>query len=136
MRCVVLSCEHKGRLTLHADHRAVKQVLLNFLSNAVKFTPPDGKVVVSTWKARGRAHLAVRDTGIGVSAEDPARLGNPFEQAKTNPMHAKGGTGLGLALVKALVEKHGGAFAMQSELGKGTTVVVDFPLAQKARVKA
>lgn len=118
----------KDNPTVDADKRALKQVLLNLLSNAIKFTPPGGRVTVSSWKANGRGYLAVCDTGIGIAAEDLARLGNPFEQAKADPMHAKGGTGLGLALVKALVEKHGGAFAMESELGLGTTVTVDFPL--------
>ena len=133
---VTLLSESKGKPVLQADRRAVKQVLLNLLSNAVKFTPPGGKVVVSTWKARGRGYISVHDTGIGISADDLARLGNPFEQAKTDAMHAKGGTGLGLALVKALTEKHGGKFVMASEVGKGTTVVVDFPLAARARAQA
>jgi len=115
-------------LGVDADKRALKQVLLNLLSNAIKFTPPGGEVTISSWEANGRGYLAVRDTGIGISTEDLARLGNPFEQAKADPMHAKGGTGLGLALVKALVEKHGGMFAMESELGLGTTVTVDFRL--------
>lgn len=132
---VALSSELKGPVMLQADRRAVKQVLLNLLSNAVKFTPPEGKVVISAWKERGRALVAVRDTGIGVSPADLARLGNPFEQAKTDAMLAKGGTGLGLALVKALVEKHGGTLVMKSTLGKGTTVTVDFPLPQRARAR-
>jgi signal transduction histidine kinase len=133
---VTLLSESKGKPVLQADRRAVKQVLLNLLSNAVKFTPPGGKVVVSTWKARGRGYISVHDTGIGISADDLARLGNLFEQAKTDAMHAKGGTDLGLALVKALTEKHGGKFVMASEVGKGTTVVVDFPLAARARAQA
>ena len=77
--------------------------------------------------------MRFRDTGIGISAEDLARLGNPFEQVRANPMHAQGGTGLGLALVKALVDKHGGTFTMESRLGAGTAVTVDFPLAMKTR---
>jgi PAS domain S-box-containing protein len=130
---VALSTEIKGAPMLQADRRATKQILLNLLSNAVKFTPPGGQVIVSGWKANGRAYVAVRDTGIGISPEDMNRLGNPFEQAKVNPLHAKGGTGLGLALVKALVEKHGGCCVMESRLGLGTTVVVDFPLATRLR---
>ena len=130
---VTITHRVRGNPALHADRRAVKQVLLNLLSNAVKFTPPQGKVDVSAWTSKGRAHVRFRDTGIGISAEDLARLGNPFEQAKANPLHAKGGTGLGLALVKALVDKHGGSFVMESRLGAGTTVTVDFPLAVKAR---
>jgi len=133
---VTLTSEYRCKPVLEADRRAVKQILLNLLSNAVKFTPPDGRIMVSTWKARGRAYVSVHDTGIGISAQDLSRLGNPFEQAETDAMHAKGGTGLGLALVKALVEKHGGKLVMASEVGKGTTVVVDFPLAARARAQA
>jgi PAS domain S-box-containing protein len=133
---VTLSRQIKGQPALQADRRAVKQVLLNLLSNAVKFTLMGGEVAVSAWRSKGRAYIAVSDTGIGISAEDLARLGNPFEQAKASAMHAKVGTGLGLALVKALVEKHGGKFVIKSELGRGTTVTVDFPAAQRARPQA
>jgi PAS domain S-box-containing protein len=125
---VVLVNGVEGRPAVQADRRAIKQVLLNLLSNAIKFTPPGGTVTVSMTRSDSRAFVTVQDTGIGISPEDMARLGNPFEQAKANAMHAKGGTGLGLALVKALVEKHGGRFVMESQLGMGTAVTVDFPL--------
>jgi PAS domain S-box-containing protein len=133
---ITLSSDMSGHPVLFADRRAVKQVLLNLLSNALKFTTPGGQVMVSAWKAQGHAYIAVRDTGIGIAEEDLKRLGNPFEQVKVNPMHAQGGTGLGLALVKALVEKHGGHCVVESELGIGTTVMVDFPLAPNAIAKA
>jgi PAS domain S-box-containing protein len=133
---ITLSSDVTGQPVLLADRRAVKQVLLNLLSNALKFTTPGGAVVVSAWKSQGHAHIAVRDTGIGIAKDDLARLGNPFEQARVNPMHAQGGTGLGLALVKALVEKHGGHCIIESELGIGTTVIVDFPLAPGAEAIA
>jgi len=134
---VALVNDIEGYPALHADRRAVKQMLLNLLSNAVKFTPPGGSVSVSMARTEDRCFVTVRDTGIGISAEDLARLGNPFEQAKVNAMHAKGGTGLGLALVKALAEKHSGRFVMESQLGLGTAVTVDFPLEHaKAVAKA
>ncbi len=133
---VTLTGACKGKPVLMADRRAVKQVLLNLLSNAVKFTPPGGTVTLSAWKAHGRAHIAVQDTGVGIAAEDLTRLGNPFEQAKSDAMLAQGGTGLGLALVKALVEKHGGKLVLTSEIAKGTRVVVDFPLAARANAQA
>jgi cell cycle sensor histidine kinase DivJ len=127
---VTLIKDIQGHPALHADRRALKQMLLNLLSNAVKFTPPGGMVRVSATRREDRCFVTVCDTGIGISPEDLTRLGNPFEQAKADAMHAKGGTGLGLALVKALAEKHGGRFTMESELGTGTTVTVDFPLEQ------
>jgi cell cycle sensor histidine kinase DivJ len=133
---ITLSSDVTGHPVLLADRRAVKQVLLNLLSNALKFTTPGGQVTVSAWNAQGHGYVAVRDTGIGIAEDDLARLGNPFEQAKVNPMHAQGGTGLGLALVKALVEKHGGHCVIESQLGIGTTVIVDFPLAPTAEAIA
>ncbi len=84
----------------------------------------------------GRAVLSVRDTGIGIPAKDLPRLGRPFEQVIGDPMLAKSGTGLGLSLVRALVEKHGGSFRIESEEGTGTEVTVDFPLAQTKREAA
>jgi PAS domain S-box-containing protein len=116
------------RVFLIADKRAVKQVLLNLLSNAIKFTPAGGHVGVSVRAGDGSATVTVRDTGIGIPAEDLPRLGNPFEQVNSDPMLAKAGSGLGLALVRALVEKHGGVLKIESEEGVGTTVRVTFPL--------
>ncbi|MDE2265494.1 MAG: PAS domain-containing sensor histidine kinase, partial [Alphaproteobacteria bacterium] len=115
-------------LFLIADKRAVKQVLLNLLTNAIKFTPAGGHVGVSVRNGGGFVTITVRDTGIGIPAEDIPRLGNPFEQVNGDPMLAKGGSGLGLALVRSLMEKHGGTFAIESEEGIGTEVRVVFPL--------
>ena len=123
-------------IVLVADRRAVKQILLNLLTNAIKFTPPGGQIAITADTGDGRARLSVRDTGIGIPAYDLPRLGRPFEQVVGDPMLAKSGTGLGLALVRALVEKHGGQFRIESEEGVGTEVTVDFPLAQGKRVAA
>ncbi len=79
---------------------------------------------------------SVRDTGIEHSAHELPRLGKPFEQVCGDPMLAKAGTGLGLALVRALVEKHGGQLRIQSEEGIGTEVSVDFPVTQEKREAA
>jgi len=111
-----------------ADRRAVKQVLLNLLTNAIKFTPAGGHVDVIVRENDGRVTLSVRDTGIGIPAHELPRLGRPFEQVCGDPMLAKSGTGLGLALVRALVEKHGGKLRIESEEGVGTEVSVEFPL--------
>jgi len=111
-----------------ADRRAVKQVLLNLLTNAIKFTPAGGHVDVVVRADDKRVTLCVRDTGIGIPAHELPRLGKPFEQVCGDPMLAKTGTGLGLALVRALVEKHDGRMHIESEEGVGTEVSVDFPL--------
>ena len=121
---------------LIADRRAVKQVLLNLLTNALKFTPAGGHVGVSVRYGDGLATITVRDTGVGIPASELPRLGNPFEQVNCDPMLAKGGSGLGLALVRALMEKHGGTLAIDSEEGIGTTVCVSFPLVANKRAAA
>jgi PAS domain S-box-containing protein len=119
-----------------ADKRAVKQVLLNLLSNAIKFTPAGGHVGVSVRTADGLTTITVRDTGIGIPESDVTRLGNPFEQVNGDPMLTKSGSGLGLALVRALMEKHGGSLRITSEEGIGTDVRVSFPVVAKKRVAA
>ncbi len=112
---------------LLADRRAIKQVVLNLLSNAIKFTPAGGQVNVVVTDDRSQVLITVRDTGIGMSANDLLRLGQPFEQARTNPHLTKGGTGLGLAICRALVEKHGGTFQIRSTERCGTIVTVELP---------
>jgi PAS domain S-box-containing protein len=119
-----------------ADKRAVKQIMLNLLTNAIKFTPAGGYVGVGVRTGDGQATISVRDTGIGIPAEDLERLGNPFEQVNGDPMLAKAGSGLGLALVRALVEEHGGSLRIESEEGVGTDVRVSFPLQAKNRAAA
>ncbi len=112
---------------LAADQRALRQVLLNLLSNAVKFTPAGGEVVVDASVSGGLMHLKVRDTGAGMRAADVERLGEPFFQAGDMDQR-RAGHGLGLAVVRALVELHRGAFQVASVLGVGTTVTVALPL--------
>ena len=121
---------------LLADKRAVKQVLLNLLTNAIKFTPAGGHVGVSVRTGDGQSTITVCDTGIGIPKCDLPRLGNPFEQVNGDPMLAKTGSGLGLALVRALMEKHGGTLHIDSEEGTGTTVRVVFPTMAKKRQAA
>ena len=118
---------------LWADRRALKQILLNLLSNAVKFTQAGGHVTVETLRKNGRIALAVRDDGIGIPADQIPRLGRPFEQVCVDPHLTKGGSGLGLALVQALAQKHGGTMRIESREGAGTTVTVEFPVAQTLR---
>ena len=112
---------------IEADFRAVKQVLLNLLSNAIKFTPRGGAVRIWGRAAPAtdgvdRVQLNVQDTGIGISREDLARLASPFEQVESQHAKTQQGTGLGLALSKALIGLHGGSLDIESEPGKGTTV--------------
>jgi two-component system, cell cycle sensor histidine kinase DivJ len=111
---------------IFADRRAVKQMLVNLVSNGVKFTPRGGKVTV-TASVQDGILLSVSDTGTGISQADLEKLGKPFEQVEGAQTRAKEGTGLGLALVKALAVLHGGEMVMQSALGEGTTVMLRLP---------
>ncbi len=113
--------------SLVADRRAVKQVLLNLLSNAVKFTPAGGRVELTASPAEGGLSLSVADTGIGIPPDELPRLMRPFEQVEA-AQNANRGTGLGLALSKALVELHGGSIRLDSTPGQGTRVQVTLPL--------
>jgi signal transduction histidine kinase len=114
-------------LRIDADQRAMKQILLNLLSNAIKFTPQDGRVAVRATLSDGKLILRVKDTGIGIAADQLNRLGNPFVQVRSSAGASHEGTGLGLALVRALAEIHGGDMAIESRLGGGTTVTVSIP---------
>ncbi len=113
---------------LRADPRKTKQVLLNLVSNAIKFTPPDGRVdIAGAFDAAKGLTLSVTDTGIGIACGDLSRVLRPFEQVDSPFSRSHPGTGLGLPLVKAIMELHGGTIELQSTPGRGTRVSVTFP---------
>jgi cell cycle sensor histidine kinase DivJ len=114
-------------LWAEADPRALKQIALNLVSNAVKFTPRGGQVKVSLREASGLLELSVADTGPGIEPADLERLGRPYEQAGDAGQRARG-SGLGLSLVRAFSELHGGRMVLESQLGQGTTVTVRLPV--------
>jgi cell cycle sensor histidine kinase DivJ len=97
------------------------------VSNALKFTPRGGSVSVTAQRADGMLEISVTDTGVGIAAEDLARLGRPFEQAGDSDQR-QAGSGLGLSLVRAFARLHGGEMVMESTLGEGTTVTVRMPV--------
>jgi cell cycle sensor histidine kinase DivJ len=120
-----------GELEVDADRRALKQIVLNLVSNALKFTPRGGQVTVTADGHDGEFELVVADTGVGISPEDLERLGRPYEQAGGVDQRAKG-TGLGLSLVRAFAKLHGGEMNIESRLGAGTSVSVRMPVLLKA----
>jgi signal transduction histidine kinase len=126
---ITMICAYDNGLPrLHADQRAVKQVVLNLLTNAVKFNQPGGRVTVTTRiEPDGAYAIAVADTGIGISAADQERIFMPFQQADPTVSRRVEGTGLGLWISKALVELHDGSIAIESEVGAGTTVTARLP---------
>jgi cell cycle sensor histidine kinase DivJ len=111
-----------------ADKRAFKQILLNLVSNALKFTDRGGCVTVVARIEAADIVIAVEDTGVGISDEDLPRIGRPFFQARAAYDRRHDGTGLGLSIVQGLVTLHGGEFNIASRLGEGTRVTVRLPI--------
>jgi cell cycle sensor histidine kinase DivJ len=110
------------------DPRAFKQIVLNLVSNAIKFTERGGSVTVSAAAEESRLVLRVADTGVGIAADDLKRLGDPFFQAGKTYQRRHEGTGLGLSIVKSLVGLHAGEINVQSRINEGTTVIISLPL--------
>jgi signal transduction histidine kinase len=111
-------------LMVHADPRALEQIVLNLLSNAVKFTDVGGRVRITVGASATEVTIDVADTGIGIAAEEMAEVFEPFRQAHATGGRTHGGTGLGLSICRNLVALHGGAIGIDSTPGRGTTVTV------------
>jgi signal transduction histidine kinase len=117
-----------GLPLLFADERAVRQVILNFLSNAAKFTPRGGRIEIAGRQASdGGLEISVSDTGIGMAPEDIPRALSPFDQLEDSWDRRYEGTGLGLPLTNALLTLHEGKLEIVSAPGEGTTVIARFP---------
>ncbi len=126
---VDLTLRHDDDLPeIPADHRAVRQMVLNLVSNAIKFTDSGGSITVGVHRRDGEVEVSVRDTGIGIPKEDLPRLGQPFEQVEGNTDRNLKGTGLGLALTKSFAEMHGGRLTIASAEGKGTLIRFYLPI--------
>lgn len=113
---------------INADRRAVQQILINLVSNGLKFTPSGGTVAIGAQRVGSRLHFWVRDTGIGIEEKDFADLGKPFMQIQNDYTRRFEGTGLGLSLVKGLVALHEGTMSIESAPGEGTKVSISLPL--------
>ena len=113
---------------LPADKRACKQMLINLISNAIKFTDPGGWVRVSARRVDGNVEFSVADNGIGIAEADLPKLGNPFVQANNSYDRSYDGAGLGLSVVKGLAKLHGGRLELKSSLGEGTIATIALPL--------
>ena len=120
----------KGLGTMIGDERKIKQVLLNLLGNAVKFTPDSGRIHVEATLTADKefVNFSVSDTGIGISADDRKKLFTPFHQVDMRLTRQYKGTGLGLSLCKRLVELHGGSIWVESEAGKGSQFIFVIPM--------
>ncbi|MDR6953186.1 two-component system cell cycle sensor histidine kinase PleC [Ancylobacter sp. 3268] len=120
--------EADPELTVEADRRALKQIALNLISNAIKFTPEHGRITLRTRRTKQSALLVIEDTGIGIPRSALAKIGRPFEQVESQFTKTHKGSGLGLAIAKSLVELHGGTMRIRSSEGVGTTVIIRLPL--------
>jgi two-component system cell cycle sensor histidine kinase PleC len=124
---VVENYEPNMRL-LWAEQRAVRQICLNLLSNAIKFTPSGGSIILTIGtNARGEQFLSVKDTGPGIPENEIPRVMSFFGQGSLAQRTAEGGSGLGLPIVKGLVDLHGGSFELKSKLRQGTEIMIAFP---------
>ena len=113
---------------LWADERAIRQVVLNLLSNAIKFTPQGSEITIKVgWTARGGQYVSIRDNGAGIPEDEIPLVMETFGRGTQALKSAEPGTGLGLPIVKGLVELHGGSFVLRSRLREGTEAIATFP---------
>ncbi len=119
--------------SIDADRERLHQVLFNLVDNAVRFTPQGGEVVVSAHRHDGAVSISVRDTGVGISSEHLPRLFERFYRVDSARSREDGGTGIGLAIARSVVEAHGGHLKAESEFGKGSVFTFDLPVAPAAR---
>ncbi len=124
---VALLTDVAADVTVFADGRALRQILFNLIGNAIKYTPNGGRITVTVAALPGSVDVTVADTGTGMSADDLQRALEPFVQLEQSPEIARSGTGLGLAVSRALVDMLGGRFAIDSAKGVGTTVTIRLP---------
>lgn len=124
----IVRAVEKDLPSILADARAVRQIVLNLLSNAIKFTPKGGLIKIRIgWTSKGGQYVAVRDSGPGIPEEEIPIIMSSFGRGSLAQKNAEEGSGLGLPIVKGLVELHGGTFLLKSKLREGTEVIVIFP---------
>jgi len=121
------SCASARVGSIRADERKVKQVLLNLLSNALKFTPEGGRIELRAAMTEDGVEVAVVDTGVGIAPEDQEAVFEEFRQVGTRDKKVEG-TGLGLALSRKFIELHGGRISVKSDVGKGSTFTFTLPV--------
>jgi signal transduction histidine kinase len=118
---------------LEADAARVHQVLFNLVDNAVRFTPPGGAVTIGAHRVNGHVEISVADTGSGIPSEALPRLFERFYRVDTARSREDGGTGIGLAIARSIVEAHGGHIHAESKMGKGSVFTFDLPAASHDR---
>ena len=122
-----LHCDVAEEITLTADRKMIKQVLRALIDNSLKFTPPDGTITVRAGKRNDAVHIAVADTGIGIPEDEVNNIFNRFYRVDKARSKESGGSGLGLSIVKWIVDAHGGSIRAESTIGKGTAITIMLP---------
>ncbi len=126
-RAHAIELEAEPGLQLRGDYHELRSAFANLVLNAVQHTPAEGRIAIRWYADAGGAHLAVSDTGPGIPPQHLPRLTERFYRVDVGRSRAAGGTGLGLAIVKHVLHRHGGALAIDSRLGRGSTFQCDFP---------
>jgi signal transduction histidine kinase len=127
-----LEAEVGEGLVAEADPERIHQVLFNLVDNAVRFTPPGGEIRVTARRTDGRVEISVADTGVGIAAEHLPRVFERFYRVDASRSRDDGGTGIGLAIARSIVEGHGGRIVARSDPGRGSTFTFDLPAAVPA----
>jgi two-component system phosphate regulon sensor histidine kinase PhoR len=125
-----IALESASDAFLYGAETEINSIFSNLISNAVKYTPPEGRVEIRWWSDDAGGHVSVKDTGIGIPAEHIPRLTERFYRADAGRSRTTGGSGLGLAIVKHALQRHGGSLAIESEEGVGSTFTCHFPLSR------
>ncbi|MBU1752634.1 HAMP domain-containing histidine kinase, partial [bacterium] len=126
---ILLSCEVADKeMAIFGDYRQLKKVIEDILENAIKFTPNDGRIMVSIKSEPGIVEIRVTDTGIGIDPVNHSKIFEPFYQVDSSTTRSTGGLGMGLAVAKDLIEAHGGDISVESHLGKGSTFIITLPV--------
>src|ERR1051326_133657 len=122
-------------IDLNGDKELITRMILNLLDNAVKYTPAGGEISLALTRQNGNAEIVVRDTGIGIAVMDRKRVFDRFYRVDKARSRALGGAGLGLSIVRWIVEVHGGEIRIDSAPGRGSTFTVDLPLRSRGHVE-
>lgn len=124
----LFSSEVKENITLHADRKLIKQALRAVVENSIKYTPENGSITISTFTYKDKAVIEVCDTGIGIPLEEQPKLFDRFYRVDKGRSKEKGGSGLGLSIVKWIVDAHFGTIGVESSSGKGTVIRIELPI--------
>ncbi|MFC7395379.1 HAMP domain-containing sensor histidine kinase [Scopulibacillus cellulosilyticus] len=142
LRSIILACEPQwieknikmdidlNEATITADKDLLSQVWVNLINNSIKFTPENGTISISLWKKQNQVLVRISDSGIGISQEDAQHIFERFFKADKSRNRVRGGNGLGLSIVKKIVDMHKGTIQVDSELGKGTAFIITLPKTQ------